>query len=354
MRAVRSLDRFSPTRRQALLGSAAAILTAGAGREAHAAAGTVVVSNWGGDWNQRTVRFVEAPLVEAQGLTVVRDLGMEPERKAKLLAERRLRRGSIDVIHLNDSDGFEMMNQDVLADLDRARIPNYGDVIPALRKDYFVPWLYSGVVIIYNKDKIKDPPKSYAELWDKKWAGRLGLTNQLYFNYMMMSGLIQGGNMTSVETGRERLVALKELVQPRLYAAHQQLGAALATGEVDIALNYKARGLQWINEGSPLAIQYPKEGAIAITFGAGMPKRAPNPDGAYVYLNAMLDRKAMAELAAASFYAPANGAAELSPELRARIDFSPEEREHLNFPDYAYVSKNTAEWLEWWNKTMAR
>ena len=103
-----------------------------------------------------------------------------------------------------------------------------------------------------------------------------------------------------------------------------------------------------------LVPELPKEGAIAITFGAGMPKRAPNPDGAYVYLNAMLDRKAMAELAAASFYAPANGAAELSPELRARIDFSPEEREHLNFPDYAYVSKNTAEWLEWWNKTMAR
>ncbi|MBL7406426.1 hypothetical protein INQ30_29385, partial [Escherichia coli] len=53
MRADLSLDRFSPTRRQALLGGAAAILTAGAGREARAAAGTVVVSNWGGDWNQR-------------------------------------------------------------------------------------------------------------------------------------------------------------------------------------------------------------------------------------------------------------------------------------------------------------
>ena len=62
----------------------------------------------------------------------------------------------------------------------------------------------------------------------------------------------------------------------------------------------------------------------------------------------------MAELAAASFYAPANGSAELSPDLRARIDFSAAERERLNFPDYAYVAKNTAEWLEWWNKTMAR
>ncbi|KAB1073499.1 ABC transporter substrate-binding protein [Methylobacterium planeticum] len=351
---VRSTDRIALTRRVALLGGTAALLAGPLGRRARAAAGTVVVSNWGGDWNQRTVRFVETPLVESQGLTVVRDLGMEPERKAKLLAERRLRRGSIDVIHLNDSDGFEMMKQDVLADLDRARIPNYADVIPALRKDYFVPWLYSGVVIIYNRDKIKDPPKSYEELWDKKWAGRLGLTNQLYFNYMMMSGLIRGGGMTNVEAGRERLVALKALIQPRLYAAHQQLAAGLATGEVDIALNYKARGLQWMNDGTPLAIQYPQEGAIAVTFGAGSPKRAPNPEAAYVYLNAMLDRKAMAELAAASFYAPANGAAALSPELRETIDFSPTERERLNFPDYAYVARNTAEWLEWWNKTMAR
>src|ERR1700712_652203 len=88
MSIVRSIDRIALTRRGALLGGTAALLSAPLGRGAHAAAGTVVVSNWGGDWNQRTLRFVEAPVVETQGLTVVRDLGMEPERKAKLLAER--------------------------------------------------------------------------------------------------------------------------------------------------------------------------------------------------------------------------------------------------------------------------
>ena len=55
-----------------------------------------------------------------------------------------------------------------------------------------------------------------------------------------------------------------------------------------------------------LAITYPKEGAIANTFGACLPKTAPNPEGAYIYLNAMLARNAMAQLATASFYAPAN------------------------------------------------
>ena len=346
-----SLPENAPSRRNALAGGLAALSLFAAPTVA-SAAGTVVVSNWGGDWNDRTRRYVEVPLVESQGLTVVSDLGMEPERKAKLVAERRLRRGSVDVIHLNASDAFEMMHQDVLADLDDRRMPNYADVVPGLKSPYFVPWLYSGVSIIYNREAVKEPPRSYEALWDKRWAGKLGLTNQLYFNYMMMAGLIRSGTMTNVDAGRQRLLDLKAMVQPRVYATHQQLAAALAGGEVEVALNYKARGLQWIKDGAPLALQYPDEGAIATIFGACLPKRAPAPDAAYVYLNAMLDRKAMADLSAASFYAPANAAASLSPDLRGKIDFTPGEQRALKFPDYAYVSRNTAEWLEWWNKNV--
>ena len=322
-------------------------------RQARAAGGTVVVSNWGGDWNDRTVRFVEQPLVEAKGIKVVHDLGMEPERKAKLVAERQLRRGSVDVIHINATDAFELMNQGVLADLDASKIPNLADVVPSLRQPYFLPWLYSGVVILYNRNTIKDPPKSYAELWDKRWAGKLGLTNQLYFNYVMMAGLLDGGSMTNADAGRSRLTQLKEITRPKIYAAHQQMASALATGEIELAVNYKARGLQWQHDGTPIDVQYPREGAIATTFGASVPKRAPDVVDADTYLNAMLDPHAMAQLAAASFYAPANSKAALSPELRAKIDFDETERKALKFPDYGFVAKNTAGWLEWWNEKIA-
>lgn len=354
----RRFDRFVVDRRQWLAGAGA--LAAGAAAPAllagpaQAQSGQIVVSNWGGDWNDRTVKLMEAPLVESKGIRIVRDLGLEPERKAKLLAERKLPRGTVDIAHLNDSDAFEMNSHDVAEQLDFAKIPNAKDIVPALRKPYAVPWLYSGVVIIYNKDKVKEPPQSYKDVWDPKFAGRVGLTNQLYFNYMMIASLVDSGNLTSVEKGREKLVELRSKVQPRIYATHQQMQAALASGEVDIVLNYKARGLQWAKDGLPLAIAYPKEGAVSITFGAIMPKRAPNKEAGYHYLNSMLDPKAMADLAAASFYAPANGAAQLDPQLRALIDFSEAERAQLKFPDYAYVAKSTAEWLEWWNKNVAR
>ncbi len=341
------------SRRQVLAGLGAAALSPYLASAARAEGQSLIVSNWGGDWNERTMRFVENPFAEKQGIKIVHDLGMEPERKAKLLAEKRVRRSSIDVIHINEGDSFELHQQDVLEDLDFSKIPNYADVGQALKtRPYFIPWLYSGVVIIYNKNKVSDPPKSYKDLWNPKWAGRLGLTNQLYFNYIVMGGLLDSGSVTNADAGQERLLKLKEVAKPRIYAAHQQLGAGLATGEVDIAVNYKARGLQWGNDGSPIAIQYPEEGALAVMFGAALPKRSPSPSLAYLYFNAMLDPVAMAGLAGASFYAPANGSASLSPELKAKVDFTSDEQKKLKFLDYAYVAKNTASWLEWWNKSM--
>lgn len=334
-----------------LLGGVAA--AAIAPRRGWAAGGTIVVSNWGGDWNDRTVRYVEKPLLEDKGFSIVRDLGTEPERKAKLISEKRIRRASADVIHVNSSDAFELQKQGVVAELDRARIPNYADTVPELQSPCFVPWLYSGVVIIYDTTKVSEPPKSYAELWDPKWAGKIGLTNQLYFNYMMMAGLVEKGDMTSVEDGKARLERLVADSKPRLYAAHQQLQAGLANGEVEIAVNYKARGLQWAHDGLPLAIQYPEEGAIAVTFGACLTQFAANTDAGYAYLDAMLDRQAMAGLAEASFYAPANTRAALSDDLRQLVDFSAEERAKMRFLDFDYVAQNTAAWLEWWNKSFA-
>lgn len=342
---------FRPSRRAVLAGAAALTFCA---RTAQAAGGTITVSNWGGDWNDRTVKFVEQPLLEDKGYRVVRDLGMEADRKTKLLTEKRIRRSSVDVVHLNSADAFEMHRQGVVAELDPARIPNLADVVPALKTPYFVPWLYSGMVIIYNRDKIKEPPRSYADLWKPEWAGRIGLTNQLYFNYMMMGGLVAKGDMTSVEDGKPMLLDLAAKARPKLYAAHQQLQAGLANGEIDIALNYKARGLQWAHGGMPLAIQYPEEGAISVVFGACLAQFAPNPEGGLAYLDAMLDPAAMAGLAEASFYAPANAKAALSPDLRAEIDFSEDERSRLRAPDYAYVAENTAAWLDWWNQSFAR
>ena len=55
---------FPLNRRRFLAGVAGAMATTSAGRAAFAATGQIVVANWGGDWNDRTVEFFEATIVE--------------------------------------------------------------------------------------------------------------------------------------------------------------------------------------------------------------------------------------------------------------------------------------------------
>src|SRR5262249_11029233 len=101
-------------RRQILAAAACGAVTISFGRAANAAGGQIVVANWGGDWSDRTAQYFEVPIVEKAGYTVVRDLGLLDQRRTKLLATRRLPRGTIDVAHLDDASAFEMESQGIL------------------------------------------------------------------------------------------------------------------------------------------------------------------------------------------------------------------------------------------------
>ena len=86
----------------------AGLAAAGAGmlgiRPAAAQSKTIAVMNWGGDWNSRTVKHIEAPLLEAKGWTIQRELGEQPPRLTKIIAEKRLPRGTVDIAHLGEAE----------------------------------------------------------------------------------------------------------------------------------------------------------------------------------------------------------------------------------------------------------
>lgn len=315
-------------------------------------AGELVVSNWGGDWNTNVMKALETPALEQQGVRIRHDLAAAPVRKSKLLAERNLPRGTIDVAHFTDADAYELQVQGALEPLDYSKLPNAKHLLPGMRNPYFLPWVYSGVELIYNPDKIAVPPTSFADLMDPKYAGRVGLIDQIYFNYLYAYALLAGGSMQNVTPGLDKLLALKKAVQPKIYPSHQQLAAAMSSGEVWISANYKARAAQWTAEKLPIRGSYPSEGGIAIQFGVVIPKHARNKDLAYRYLNEMLSPAAGLNLAQLTYYAPVIDNAALPADLTREVDFTEAQRKQLHYVDYAYAAKNQPQWLEWWNKEM--
>ena len=178
----------------------------------------------------------------------------------------------------------------------------------------------------------------------------MGLYDQIYFNYIYAASLAAGGTLSDVEPAFDKLLEMKEKIQPRIYPSHDALAAGFENGEIDISANYSARALLWKNKGLPIEMAYPEEGAIAIAFGVGVANKASNREAAYEYLNAMLSADGMANVARKTYYSVATTDAALSEDEKASLEFTQEQKDKLHFVDYPYAAQNDAAWLDWWNK----
>lgn len=343
-------DKLNLSRRVFLSGTAAAVAAGTLPRSAWALSGDLVVSNWGGSWNDYMYDSFERAAFDGTGVNLVKDLAPVSQRKTRLLAERRLPRSSVDLTWLSDSDAFEMFDQNVLEEIDYSRLTNAGNIVEQLRSPYYVPAIYGGVVVLYNARTVTTPPTSFADMWNPAYKGRVGLYDQIYFNYIYAAALVAGGDLSNVEPAFDKLMEMKRTVQPRLYPSHDALAAAFENGEIDISANYSARAQLWNANGLPINMAYPDEGAIAIAFGVGVPRKAANRDAAYAYLDAMLAPEGMANIARKTYYSVATTDAALTDEERARLEFTEAQKARLHFVDYAYAAQNDNAWLEWWNK----
>ena len=344
------MDDFRISRR-ALLGAAggAATLAATPGWAQSLSCSQVVVGTWGGDYENLLNANIHKPLVEPQKIEVVTDVANQNARKTKLLAEKNSRRGTMDVACLGEADMFEMAAQGIFVDLDPKMIPNMGNVLEPLRKSYSIPHIYSAKVIVYNKDKVKQAPTSYNDLWNPDYKGKVGLVDILSFQNLEAAALAAGGTKTNYEPGKAKLMELKKL-GVKVYPSNEALAAALKSEEIWLTVMWRARAVQWAKAGIPVTSAVPKEGATPIIFEAAAPKNAPNRDCAMRYLDAMLDPKAQAGFADRMGYVPTVKNATLPEEMQKTLGFTPEEQANFFIPDLEYIAKNNAAWLEWWNK----
>ena len=70
----------------------------------------------------------------------------------------------------------------------------------------------------------------------------------------------------------------------------------------------------------------PSEGLPMYVSGFAIPKNAPNKEGGYAYMNAMLEKSAQENFAIDMGYNPTVTNATVAPDLQKRIGFTPEEQ----------------------------
>ena len=339
-----------PTRRTILAGAATLPFAASTAR----AADGVTVATWGGDYANLLRANVDEPLMTPQGIAVTQDTGDEDPRVAKLFAQRRLPRGGADVVCLQAVRAYEVQEAGLLEQLDVEKVPNLVHTLPNLRSTFYGPHIWSPQVIIYNPDRVPDPPKTFTDLLDPKWKGKVGVADINYFYIMMAAALAVSGDPNRVEDPAARDLALKLNSNGlRLYPSTDSIGAGVRSGEIDVGLMWHARVLMWQNAGIPVRAQFPTEGSVLYFSGMVVPKNAANKAGAFRYLNAMMEPAAQRGFADRMGYQPTVDNAPLDGALGQRLAL-PTPTPNMMLPDYGIVGKLQGPTSEWWKKNVQR
>ncbi|KMO31661.1 ABC transporter substrate-binding protein [Methylobacterium variabile] len=316
---------------------------------ARAQSSSIVVGTWGGDYGALLQQNIDVPLLKPQGIEVSQDIANNDPRRTKLISEKTSRRGSMDVACINDIDSYMLSQLGVLETVPSAEVPRLAEVLDVFAKPHSIPHIYSALVVLYNPGKVTTPPKSYADIFDPKYKGRVGFSDILTSYNMAGANIGAGGTPSDFTKGKAALMDLKKL-GPKVYPSNEALAAALKSEEVWLSIMWLARGFMWKQAGIPVEMAVPEEGAVPILFEAGVPKNSRAKDGAFKYLNAMLDPKAQVAFAQKMGYVPTVKDAKLPEDLARQISLTEAQQAKLRPLDYATMQQQQAAFTDFWNK----
>jgi len=231
----------------------------------------------------------------------------------------RLRQGNpgYDVIFANTYAIEIMIRDGLLEKIDTSKIPNFKNIAPRWlnmphdpKNEYSVPYLWGSIGVAYDKTKVTTPITSWNDVfnydgpvaWQEDQRVMLGVALQMlgYSN----------SSTDPKEINEAKDFLIKNSKNVKVIAADDGQ-ALLERGEVDIAIEYNGDIYQLgVTCGCDKYVYViPKEGSVADMAAALIPKDAPNPELAHVFIDYLNDPVVNAEIVNYVAYGTTNQAA---------------------------------------------
>lgn len=231
----------------------------------------------------------------------------------RTLTEAAARRHEVDAIHFGAPE-LEALHREKI--LQPVKSPLFNELIkgalPAHRE--WVSTLLSVWVQAYNTNLVKkeDLPKTYQDLLDPKWKGKLGIEAKVQEWYSTV--VLDMGE----EKGRKFFQDLVARNGMSVRQGHSLLNNMVGAGEVPLALTvYNYMPEQARRKGAPID-WFVLEPAVARANGIGIARRAPHPNAALLFYDYLLSAEAQ-KLLVEMDYVPTNARVS-SPLKNLRIN----------------------------------
>jgi iron(III) transport system substrate-binding protein len=170
---------------------------------------------------------------------------------------------------------------------------NLGKMVDSLKQyndkdnDYWVT-AAALIVITYNTSLVteKDAPKNWTDLLEPKWKDKIAIGHPAF------SGYVGTWTVEMKKLYGWQFFDKLEKNKPQIGRSINDTVTMLNAKERWVAAGPEATTLLSRDKGNPLAVVYPTDGALLMVSETGIPKNAPAPNAAKLFVEFLLDKDA--------------------------------------------------------------
>ena len=268
----------------------------------------LVLYNWAGYMPQSVLDGFTAEY----GIKVTYDVyGSQEEAISSIKAGKQY-----DVVVMGHEFIPSMIADDLLAPIDFQNVPNFKNISANFRDPIFdrnnrhtVPFLWGTTGLIARSDRLKQPLTSWSDLWDTRYAGKVGMWP--IQRDVIGIALKSLGYSANSEDPRELEAALKQLLKLKsnmFFFDPDATSSAplLLDGKATLAYGWSYDAFAAMGENDSITYVLPKEGALLWGDNLVIPANSPRKQAAELFINFILRPEISAKIVNELYYASAN------------------------------------------------
>ena len=265
--------------------------------------------------------------------------------------------GDYDVIIPSDYMVSRMIQEDMLAELDFANIPNFQYLDKDFKNPdydpenkYSVPYTWGLVGLFYNTDYVTaEEAQSWSLLWDEKYAGKILMFDNSRDSFGIAMRLLGYSFNTEDEQQWREAAALLVQQAPLVQSyAMDQIFQKMESGEAWIAPYYSGDAAILVEENDNIAFSVPEEGTNYFVDAICIPKTSTHKAEAEAYINFLCDPEISYENCSYIGYSTPETAAKemMDPEITENEMYYPSEETIANTEVFINLSDTTNQLLD--------
>jgi putative spermidine/putrescine transport system substrate-binding protein len=329
------------------------------------AADTLVVTAYGGEYQDVFVPTVIEPFEKKFGVKVTYDLsGGAAQTYAKIRAARGA--PGFDVAaELTPPEAILGAKDKLLEPVTEREVPNikyqWQKSRTAIPPVGIVPY-YQYLALLWNKEKI-DPPTSWADYWEpgktygEKIRGHIlghdPATNLLEVYSLIMAAKLKGGGIDNM-AGAWELLREQKAWRGAVVQTSAQAAPYFENGQVWLTPYWSGRSGYYVAKGFPLGYTIPKEGTIGLADVSAIPVNASNKKLALEFLNFRLEPEIQRAFCVGYFASPGRPDITDWPPGFADVQITTDAKmQALDLPDSGLIGSKRNEIVKRWQEISA-